>query len=123
MKRILIGTIALLALGAGGWFGFNLYVQHRATSEVEAAFERIRAGGSKASHGKITFEPSSRTLTIEDVNVEPAQPQLAGIKVAKVTAVGVRQPDETRFTADSLEASGMEIAYTSNERIKLKASY
>lgn len=123
MKRILIGLIALLALGVGGWFGFNVYVQHRMTSEVEAAFERIRAGGGKASHGVVAFELSSGTLTIEDVNVEPAQPQLGGIKVAKVTAVGVRQPDETRFTADSLEASGVEIAYTSNERMKLKANY
>lgn len=123
MKRILIGLIALLALGAGAWFGFNLYVQHRATSEVEAAFEQIRSGGGKASHGRITFELATRTLTIEDIAVEPAQPQLANVKVAKVTAVGVRQPDEARFSADSIEASGVEVAFTSTERAKLKANY
>ena len=33
MKRILIGLIVAAMLAAGGWFGFNLYVQHRATSE------------------------------------------------------------------------------------------
>jgi len=49
MKRILIGLIAVAALAAGGWFGFNLYVQHRATAEVEAAFDRLRAGGGKAT--------------------------------------------------------------------------
>ena len=37
MKRILIGLIVAAVLAAGGWVGFNLYVQHRATSEVEAA--------------------------------------------------------------------------------------
>lgn len=123
MKRILIGLIALLVLGAGGWFGFNFYVQHRAIAEVEAAFERIRAGGGKASHGKITFELATRTLTIEDIAVEPAQPQLTKVKVAKVTAVGISQPDEAHFSADSIEASGVEVAFTSTERAKLKANY
>jgi hypothetical protein len=123
MKRVLIGLIAVIALTAGGWFGFNLYVQHRATNEVEAAFEQIRTGGGKASHGKIGFELATRTLTIEDITVEPAQPQLATVKVAKLTAVGIRQPDEARFTADSLEVAGVEVAFTATERTKLKASY
>ncbi|MEY9414315.1 putative negative regulator of RcsB-dependent stress response [Bradyrhizobium japonicum] len=77
MKRILIGLIAAAVLAAGGWFGFNLYTQHRATAEVEAAFEQIRASGGKASHGKVAFELATRTLTIENINVEPAQPELA----------------------------------------------
>ncbi|PDT89089.1 hypothetical protein CO669_16070 [Bradyrhizobium sp. Y36] len=123
MKRILIGVIATLVLGAGGWFGFNLYVQHRASSEVEAAFEQMRSGGGKASHGKVEFEFATRTLTIEDIAVEPAQPQLANVKVAKVKAVGVRKLDEAHFAADGIEVSGVEVAFTSNERAKLKAHY
>ncbi|WP_244429921.1 hypothetical protein [Bradyrhizobium liaoningense] len=123
MKRILIGLIVAAVLGAGGWFGFNLYVRHRATSEVEAAFEQMRSGGGKASHGKITFELATRTLTIEDIDVAPAQPLLANVKVAKVTAVGVRQPDEAHFSADSIEASGVEVGFTSTERTTVKANY
>lgn len=123
MKRILIGLIVATVLGAGGWFGFNLYVQHRATSEVEAAFERLRAGGSKASHGKITFALATRTLTVEDIAVEPAQAQFATFKAARITAVGVRQPDEARFSADSVEASGVEVGFTFTERITVKANY
>ncbi|TQF27299.1 hypothetical protein UNPF46_31135 [Bradyrhizobium sp. UNPF46] len=123
MKRIMVGLVALLVLGAGGWFGFNLYVQHRATADVEAAFEQVRSGGGKASHGKITFELASRTLTIEDINVEPSQPRLANVKIAKVTAVGLRQPDDARFSADSIEVSGVEVAFTYTEPAKLKANY
>ncbi|HXH47476.1 MAG TPA: hypothetical protein VNK51_26990 [Bradyrhizobium sp.] len=123
MKRILIGLIVATVLGAGGWFGFNLYVQHRATSEVEAAFERLRAGGSKASHGKIIFALATRTLTVEDIAVEPAQAQFATFKAARITAVGVRQPDEARFSADSVEASGVEVGFTFTERITVKANY
>ena len=123
MKRILIGLIALVVLGAGGWFGFNFYAQHRVTAEVEAAFEQMSAGGGKASHGKVEFDLATRTLTIEDITVEPAEPQLANLKIAKVTAVGVRQPGEARFSADSIEVSGVEIAFTYAERPKLTANY
>lgn len=110
MKRILIGLIALLVLGAGGWFGFNLYVQHRATAEVEAAFEQIRSNGGKASHGKIGFELATRTLTIEEVNVEPGRAPLAGIKAASFKAVGVHQVDETHIAANNVEIDGVELA-------------
>jgi len=123
MKRILIGLIALLVLGAGGWFGFSLYVQHRATSEVEAAFEQMRSGGGKANHGKITFDLASRTLTVEDIIVEPGQPQLANVKIAKLTAVGVSQPDDARFSADSIEVSWVDVAFSYSEPTKLKANY
>ncbi|MEY9237508.1 hypothetical protein ABIF78_009831 [Bradyrhizobium japonicum] len=123
MKRILIGLIAAAVLAAGGWFGFNLYTQHRATAEVEAAFEQIRASGGKASHGKVAFELATRTLTIENINVEPAQPELANVKIAKVTAVGVRQPNEAHFSADSIDVSGVEVAFTYTDRAKLKANY
>lgn len=110
MKRILIGLIAPLVLGAGGWFGFNLYVQHRATAEVEAAFEQMRKQGGKASHGKVGFDLPSRTLTIEEVNVEPGRAPLAGIKAASFKAVGVRQVDEAHIAADNVEIDGLELA-------------
>lgn len=123
MKRILIGLIALAVLGAGGWLGFNLYVQHRATAEVEATFEQIRKHGGKASYGKVGFELATRTVTIEDIAIESGQPNLALLRIAKVTAVGARQADEARFSADSIEMRGVEAAITTSDRTKLKANY
>ncbi|WP_025035892.1 hypothetical protein [Bradyrhizobium sp. DOA9] len=110
MKRILIGLIVAAVLGAGGWFGFNLYARHRVTAEIEAAFEQIRSSGGKASHGKIGFDLPSRTLTIEDIAVEPGRPPLAGIKAANIKAVGVRQADEAHIAADNIEIDGVELA-------------
>lgn len=110
MKRILIGLIAVAVLTVGGWFGFSLYVKHRATAEIDAAFEQIRAGGGKASHGKIEFDLPSRTLTIEEVNVEPGRAPLAGIKAASFKAIGVRQVDEAHIAADTVEVDGVELA-------------
>ncbi|MBR0705950.1 hypothetical protein [Bradyrhizobium liaoningense] len=110
MKRILIGLVVAAVLATGGWFGVNLYVQHRAIAEIEAAFEQVRAGGGKASHGKIGFDLPSRTLTIEEVNVEPGRGPLAGIKAASFKAVGVRQVDEARIAADNVAIDGVELA-------------
>ena len=122
MRRILIGLIALALLAGGGWLGFNLYVQHRATAEVEAAFDQIRSRGGKASHGKVAFDVASRTLTVEDIAVESGQQLQTTVKIASLKATGVRQFDEMRVSADSIELSGAEFAFEgAAEQANLKA--
>lgn len=123
MKRILIGLILLAVLGAGGWFGFNLYAKHRATAEVEAAFEQIRKQGGKASHGKIAFDVISRTLTVEDIAVTPGSESQAQIKIAGIKATGVHFLEETRVSADSIDIAGLELALGEIGPAKLKGSY
>ncbi|MET4175745.1 hypothetical protein ABIB99_006861 [Bradyrhizobium sp. LA6.1] len=123
MKRILIGLIVAAVLAAGGWFGFNFYAQHRATSEVEAAFEQMRQQGGKASHGKITFELATRTLTIEDIAVTPGNLPQAQIKIAGIKGTGVRLVDDIRFSADSIDITGVEVALDQAPPAKLKVSY
>jgi cell division protein FtsL len=70
MVKILMGLIAVVAIAVGGFFGFEFYTQHRIAGEVETAFEQIRAGGGKASHGKVSFDLRSRTLRIADIATE-----------------------------------------------------
>ncbi|MET3990269.1 hypothetical protein ABIB94_002461 [Bradyrhizobium sp. JR7.2] len=123
MKRILIGLIVAAVLAAGGWFGFNFYAQHRATSEVEAAFEQMRQQGGKASHGKITFELATRTLTIEDIAVTPGNLPQAQIKIAGIKGTGVCLVDDIRFSADSIDITGVEVALDQAPPAKLKVSY
>jgi hypothetical protein len=113
MRRVLIGLIALAILAGGGWLGFNLYVQHRATTEVEAAFDQIRASGGKASHGKVAFDLLTRTLTVEDIAVDPGQQSQMHAKIASVKVTGVRQLDEGQFSADTIDVSGIEFAIDS----------
>ncbi|MFK4523385.1 hypothetical protein ABIF90_001366 [Bradyrhizobium japonicum] len=123
MKRILIGLIVAAVLAAGGWFGFNFYAQHRATSEVEAAFEQMRQQGGNASHGKITFELATRTLTIEDIAVTPGNLPQAQIKIAGIKGTGVCLVDDIRFSADSIDITGVEVALDQAPPAKLKVSY
>ncbi|XUJ33835.1 hypothetical protein ACQ5SK_41095 [Bradyrhizobium japonicum] len=123
MKRILIGLIVAAVLAAGGWFGFNLYAKHRATAEVETAFEQIRASGGKASHGKVEFDLMSRTLTIEDIAVTPGSQSQAQVKITGIKGIGVRQIDDTRFSADSIDITGLDVALDQVGPAKVKASY
>src|SRR5437764_7358596 len=110
MVKILTGLAAVVVIAVGGFFGFEFYTQHRIAGEVETAFEQIRAGGGKASHGKVSFDLRSRTLTIADIATESASQPPVRLKIASVTASGVSQPGTDRFSADSIETSDIEIS-------------
>ena len=109
MVKILMGLAAVVVIAVGGFFGFEFYAQHRVASDVEAVFEQIRTGGGKASHGKVSFDARSRTVRIADIATESATQPPVSVKIASVTAAGVGQPDTGRFSADSIEASDVEI--------------
>jgi hypothetical protein len=110
MVKILMGLAAVVVIAVGGFFGFEFYTQHRIEGDVEAAFAQIRAGGGKASHGKVSFDLKSRTLRIADIAVDTATEPPVSVKIAGVTAAGLSQPDTARFSADSLEATGLEVS-------------
>ena len=109
MVKILMGLVAAIVIAAGGFFGFEFYMQHRVAGEVEAAFEQIRATGSKASHGKVSFDLLNRTVTVADIAGESAAQPPVSVKITSFTASGVSQPDATRFAAESIEATDIEV--------------
>ena len=104
MVKILMGLVAAVVIAVGGFFGFEFYTQHRIASEVEAAFEQIRAGGGKASHGKVSFDLRSRTVRIADIATELATQPPVSVKIASVTASGSvsRTRADSRPTASKL---------------------
>ncbi|XSC47057.1 hypothetical protein ACF1BQ_016570 [Bradyrhizobium sp. RDT10] len=109
MVKILMGLAAVVVIAVGGFFGFEFYTQHRIEGEIEAAFEQIRAGGGKASHGKVSFDLRSRTLRIADIATESASQPPVRVKIASITASGVGQPDAARFSADAIEAVDLDV--------------
>jgi hypothetical protein len=109
MIKILGGVVAVIAIAAGGFFGYEFYIQHRVTSEIEAAFEQIRATGGKASHGKVSFDLLSRTVTVSNIAGQSAAQPPVSFRIAGLTASGVSQPDAARFSADSIKITGLEL--------------
>src|SRR5205807_1390888 len=65
--------------------------------------------GAKASHGKVSFDLLRRTVTIADIASESTTQPPVNVKVASVVATAVSLPDTARFSADSIEASDVEI--------------
>jgi hypothetical protein len=112
MKRVLAGVLAMVVVAIAGFFGFRLYVQHRAASEVETAFEAIRAGGAKASHGPVTFDPWTRKLTIADIKVEGAAPDAQPaqhVSIGTIAVAGLTRSDAARISADSIDINDIDI--------------
>lgn len=112
MKKILIGLLAVVAIAAGGYFGFLYYAQYRAAAGVEAAFERMRSAGAKASHGKISYDLWKHTITIADIATETATQPPTSVRIANLTASGLSQPEQGHVAADLLEANDIEISFT-----------
>jgi hypothetical protein len=123
MKKVLLGLSAAILVAAAGYFGFDFYLQHKVQSEVEAAFAQIRATGAKASHGKVSFDRSSRTVTIADVVTESASEPPFSVKIARVTASGVSQSDPARFSADSLDIADLEIGLSITNKAIARVTY
>jgi hypothetical protein len=123
MVKILMGLAAAIVIAVAGFFGFEFYMQHRVAGEVEAAFEQIRATGGKASHGKVSFDRLNRTVTVADIAGESAAQPPVSVKIARVTASGVSQPDPTRFSADSVEATDIEVGLAMTGPAGLNLTY
>ena len=110
--KILLGLIAAIVIAAGGFFGFEFYVQQQTASEVEAAFAQLRASGAKASHGKVSFDLWSRTITVADIAGESAAKPPVAVKIGRFVAAGVSQPEAGRFSAERIEAAEVEVSGT-----------
>jgi hypothetical protein len=123
MVKILMGLAAAIVIAVAGFFGFEFYMQHRVAGEVEAAFEQIRATGGKASHGKVSFDLLNRTVTVADIAGESAAQPPVSVKIARVTASGVSQPDPTRFSADSVEATDIKVGLAVTGQAGLNLTY
>jgi hypothetical protein len=123
MMKILGGLIAAIVIAVGGFFGFQFYTQHRIAGEIDTALEQIRSAGGKASHGKVSFDLLSRTVTIADIAAESAAQPPVSVKVASLTASGVSQPDTARVSANSIEISDVEIGVAMAPQPALSLAY
>lgn len=123
MVKVLGGVLATIVIAVVGFFGLQFYFQQRAVNGIEGAFEQIRATGAKASYGKVSFDLMSRTVTVADISTQSAAQPPANVRIARIVASGVAQPDAARFTADSIEASDVEVSTAIRSQPDSSVSY
>src|SRR5262249_50616356 len=111
MKKTLVGLLAALLIAAGGYFGFQAYVQPRVTAEGDATFKESRSEGGRAGHGKLSYDIGTRTLTIADIVSESAAQPPVTARIANLTASGVSSTSDNRFSADQVEVSDVEVGF------------
>jgi hypothetical protein len=124
MVKIVIGLVTAIVVAAAGFFGFQFYTQHRIASEIDAAFDQLRAAGGMASHGKVSFDLWSRTVAVADIATESAAQPGVRMKIAGLTVSGASQPEPGRLSADNIEAANVEIgANTAGTTGSLQVGY
>jgi hypothetical protein len=123
MVKVLAGLVAAIVIAAAAFFGFEFYVQRQAANEVEAAFAAVRESGAKASHGRVSFDLWSRTITVADIAGESAAQPPISVKIGRFTATGVSQPEAGRFSADRIEATDVDVAGTMPVQAAMRFAY
>jgi len=123
MVKILGTLVALIVIAAGGFFGFEFYVQRQMANDVEAAFAAVRETGAKASHGPVSFDMWTRTVTIADIAGESAAQPPVTVKIGRFVATGVSQPGAGRFAADRIEATDVDMGGTMPVQARPRFTY
>ena len=123
MVKMFASVLAAVVITVGGYFGFEFYLRQRITDDIETAFANVRASGAKASHGKITFELWTRTVTSADIAGEfTAQPPVS-VKIGRVVATGASQETAGRFAASRIDASNVEVTGAFGQQTGLQFTY
>lgn len=123
MVKVFAGFVAAIVIAAAAFFGFEFYVQRQAAHEVEAAFAAVRESGARASHGAVSFDLWTRTITVADIAGESAAQPTVTVKIARFTATGVSQPEAGRFSAERIEASDVDIGGTMPVQAGMRFAY
>ena len=109
MRKLTVGIVAaILVIGAGGYFGFDLLAQFRTKSQVEAVFDGLRGTFSTASHGRIELYRQTRSLKISDIILQSSD-RTTTIKIGQLIAVGTKGPVGGRVSAGRIEITNWEL--------------
>ncbi|MFG1392145.1 hypothetical protein [Xanthobacter agilis] len=110
-KPLVIGIVAVLVLGIGGYAGVQYWAEKKAYSVIENALTQVRATGAKASVGSSAVSLKTRGLTLGDLSVTSADGSVS-LAVGRLSALGVGAPQNGRITADSVTLENVTLTRT-----------
>jgi hypothetical protein len=112
MRRLLIGIVAaIIVIGTGAYFGWDLWAQFRTKSQVERVFDSLRMAFPTASHGRIELSGKTRSVKISNIILQSGD-RATTIKIDQLVAVGTRGPVAGRVAAVRIELTNWELSTT-----------
>src|SRR5262245_26428582 len=116
---ILAGIGAAVVVLAAVAYAEDQSLQLRVERDVEARFAAIRTTLGPATHGRVQFDPLTRTIRIRDIALAPNRNVMPPIKIGELALVGMPLPLGERITAGRVELTGNELAVDPSKTIRL----
>src|SRR5262245_36848974 len=109
-SRILAGIGAAVVVLAAAAYADEQSLQLRVEREVDARFAAIRTTLGPATHGRVQFDPGTRTIRIHDIALQGNPKVMPPVKIGELALVGMPVPPGDRITAWRVELTGTEVA-------------
>ena len=119
-SRILAGIGAAVVVLAATAYAEDQSLQLRVEREVEARFAAIRTTLGPATHGRVQFDPWTRTIRIHDIALQPNHNMMPPMKIGELALVGMPLPPSERITAWRVELTGTELAVDAFKTIRIE---
>ena len=118
-SRILAGIGAAVVVLAAAAYADDQSLQVRIEREVDAKFAAIRTTLGPATHGRVQFDPSTRTIRIRDIAFQGNAKVMPPMKIGELALVGMPLPANDRITAWRVELTGTEVAVDAFKTIRI----
>ena len=118
-SRILAGIGAAVVVLAAAAYADDQSLQLRIEREVDARFAAIRTTLGSATHGRVQFDPWTRTIRIHDIALQGNPKVMPPVKIGELALVGMPLPPGDRITAWRVEMTGTEVAVDAFKTMRL----
>jgi hypothetical protein len=109
-SRILAGIGVAVVVLAAAAYADDQSLQLRVEREVDARFAAVRTTLGPATHGRVQFDPGTRTIRIHDIALQGSPKVMPPVKIGELALVGMPLPPGDRITAWRVELTGTEVA-------------
>jgi len=107
MRKLMVGLLVALGLGAGAYFGAVYWAERTAAREIDGMLDRWRSGGGTATRGRVAYDLWTRTARVADVALQSESTPDERIAIDEVVAAGIEPSGRVR----RLELVGLQTSH------------
>lgn len=109
VKKLAIGFLVVGLVALAGYFGVRTWSERTALTEVEQAFERIRARGATARFASAEIDTDKKGIVLTGVEIGSKDGAVM-LKVDRLTATGAVPPSDGYVEAEALDLDGASLS-------------